>query len=108
MIKVERDDNNKTSKMIKDNNILKAREEVERPDRDKEVESVMPEVTSVPRSNKRVKLKMGNGNGMLITNLGTIWKLLRPPWCPHPHAGLIEEVTERVRLSPTKDADLTP
>ena len=66
----------------------------------------MPEVTSVPRSNKRVELKMGNGNGMLITNLGTIWKLPSPPWCPHPHAGLIEEVTERVRLSPTKDEDL--
>ena len=32
----------------------------------------MPEVISVPRSNKRVELKMGNGNGMLITNLGTI------------------------------------
>ena len=48
---------------------------------------------------------MGNGNGMLITNLGTVWKLLRPSWCPHPHASLIEEVTERVRLSPTKDGD---
>ena len=61
---------------------------------------------SVPRSNKRVELKMGNGNGMLITNLGTDWKLLRPSWCPHPHASLIEEVTERVRLAPTKDEDL--
>ena len=66
----------------------------------------IPEVISVPRSNKRVELKMGNGNGMLITNLGTVWKLLRPSWCPHPHASLIEEVTERVRLPPTKDEDL--
>ena len=49
---------------------------------------------------------MGNGNGMLITNLGTVWKLLRPSWCPHPHASFIEEVTERVRLTPTKDEDL--
>ena len=32
----------------------------------------MPEVISVPRSNKSVELKMGNENGMLITNLGTI------------------------------------
>ena len=64
-----------------------------------------PGVISVPRSNKRVELIMGNGNGMLFTNLETVWKLLRPSWCPHPHASLIEEVTERVRLSPTKDED---
>ena len=43
---------------------------------------------------------------MLITNLGTVWKLLRPSWCPHPHASLIEEVTERVTLAPMKDEDL--
>ena len=65
-----------------------------------------PEVISVPRSSKRVELKMGNGNGMLVTNLGVVWKLLRPSWCPHPHASLIEEVTERVRLAPAEDKDL--
>ena len=65
-----------------------------------------PEVKSVPRSSKRVELKMGNGNGMLTKNLGVVWKLLRPSWCPHPHASLIEEVTERVRLAPTEDEDL--
>ena len=52
-----------------------------------------PGVISVPRSSKRVELKMGNGNDMLTTNLGVVWKLLRPSWCPHPHASLIEEVT---------------
>ena len=65
-----------------------------------------PKVISVPRSNKRLELKMGNGNGMMTTNLGTVWKLLRPSWWPHPHASLIEEVTERVRSTPTKDEDL--
>ena len=65
----------------------------------------MPKVMSVRRSNKRVELKMGSGNSMLITNLGTIWKLPRLSWCPHPPASLIEEVTERVRLAPTKDED---
>ena len=65
-----------------------------------------PEVISVPRSSKRVELKMGNGNGMLITKLPVVWKLLRPSWCPHPHASLVEEVTERVRLAPTEDEDL--
>ena len=66
----------------------------------------IPEVISVPRLSKRVELKMGNGNGMLTTSLGVVWKLLRPSWCPHPHASLIEEVTERVRLAPTEDEDL--
>ena len=66
---------------------------------------MLEKMISVPRSNKMVELKMGNGNGMLVTNLGTVWKLLRPSWCPHPPANLIEEVTERVRLSPTKDED---
>ena len=65
-----------------------------------------PEVISVPRSSKRVELKMVNGNGMLSTNLGVVWKLLRPSWCPHPHASLVEEVTERVSLAPTEDEDL--
>ena len=65
-----------------------------------------PEVISMPRSSKRVELKMGNGNGMLVTNLGVMWKLLRHSWCPHPHASLIEEVRDRVRLAPTKDEDL--
>ena len=60
----------------------------------------------MPRSSKRVELKMGNGSGMLVTNLGVVWKLLRPSWCPHPHASLIEEVTQRVRLAPTKGEDL--
>ena len=63
-------------------------------------------VISVPRLNKKLELKMGNGNDRLITSLGTVWKLLRPSWCTHPHASLIEEVTERVRLSPAKDENL--
>ena len=66
----------------------------------------MPKVISLPRSSKRKELRMGNENGMMTTNLGTVWKLLRPSWCPHPHASLIEQVTERVRLTPTKDEDL--
>ena len=65
----------------------------------------MPEVISVLRSIKRVELKMGNGNDILVTNLGTVWKLRRLSWCPHPHASLIEEIAERVRLSPAKDED---
>ena len=33
-------------------------------------------VISVPRSSKRVELRMGNGNSTMTTNLGTVWKLL--------------------------------
>ena len=43
---------------------------------------------------------------MLVTNLGVVWKWLRSSWCPHPHASLIEKVTEQVRLAPIKDEDL--
>ena len=50
-----------------------------------------PEVISVSRSSKRVELKIGNGNDMLVTNLEVVWKLL------------IEEVTERVRLASAED-----
>ena len=60
----------------------------------------------MPRLNKRAELKMRSGNDMLFTNLATVWRLLRPSRCPHPHASLIEEITERVRLSPAKDEDL--
>ena len=35
-----------------------------------------PKVISVPRSSKRVEMKMGNGNDMMTTNLGTVRKLL--------------------------------
>ena len=38
----------------------------------------MPEIISVPRSDKKVKLGLGSGNDVLSTNLGIIWKLLRP------------------------------
>ena len=65
-----------------------------------------PKVIRVPCSSKRMKLRMGNGNGMMTTSLGMVWKLLRPSWCQHPYASLIEEATERVRLAPTKDEDL--
>ena len=41
-----------------------------------------------------------------MLNVGVVWKLLRPSWCPQPHASLIEEVTERVRLAPAEDEDL--
>ena len=63
-------------------------------------------VISVLRSDKKVELRLGSGDDVLSTNLGTVWKLLRPSWCPYPHASLIEEVTEWVRLSPAKDEGL--
>ena len=70
-----------------------------------ELEKV-PEVVSVPRSDKKVELRLGGKDDILYTNMGFVWKLLRPSWCPHPQASLNEEITERVRLSPGKDEDL--
>ena len=64
------------------------------------------EVICVPRSEKKVELRMGGEDKILSTNLGKVWRLLRPSWCPHPHANLNEEVKERVRLSPGKDEGL--
>ena len=64
------------------------------------------EVVSVPRSDRKVELRLGVIDHILSTNLGTVWKLLRPSWCPHSQASLSEEVTERVRMSPGKDEDL--
>ena len=52
----------------------------------------VPEVISVPCSNKIMELKMGYGNDILVTSVGIVWKLLRPSCCPHPHASLIEEI----------------
>ena len=60
----------------------------------------------MPHSNKRMELKLGSGNDMLVTNLGIVRKLPRPSWCPHQRASLIEEITELAILSPAKDEDL--
>ena len=60
----------------------------------------------MPRSEKRVEVQLGGKGYVLFTNLGTVWKLLRSSWCPHPQANFNEEVTERMRLSPEKHADL--
>ena len=51
-------------------------------------------------------LRLGGKDDILYTNLGTVWRSLRPSWCPQPQANLNKEVTERVRLSPEKNEDL--
>ena len=66
----------------------------------------MPEVTSVPHSDKREELRLEGKDSVLSTNLEIVWKMLRPSLCPHSQASLNEEVTERVRLPPAKDEDL--
>ena len=51
---------------------------------------------------KKKELRLGGEDNVLSTNLGTIWKLLRPFWCPHPSSSLNEEVTGRLRHTPDK------
>ena len=67
----------------------------------------VPKVVSVPLPERQVELRLVDKDDILSTNLVTIWKLLRPSWCPHPQANM-NEVTELspVRLSPGKDEDL--
>ena len=55
----------------------------------------IPEVISVPRSGKKVELRLGGEDNVLSTNLGTIWKLLRPSWCQPSQASQSKEVTGR-------------
>ena len=50
--------------------------ERERPSRGLLLEKT-PETVSVLRSDKKVELRLGCGDDVLSTNLGTIWKLLR-------------------------------
>ena len=63
----------------------------------------MPEVISVPCSNNRVELKMGNGNDMLITNLGTLHADSGRMLCEHhcEHSDGIGILLEDVQLANT-------
>ena len=38
----------------------------------------VPEVISVPRSERKLELRLGGEDNILSTNLGTVWRLLRP------------------------------
>ena len=60
----------------------------------------------MPRSEKSVELRLGAEDNVLFTNLGVVWKLLRPSWYTHPQASLNAEITGRIRLSPGKNVDL--
>ena len=41
----------------------------------------LPEVVGVPRSERKVELRLGGKDDILSTNFRTVWKLLRPTWC---------------------------
>ena len=43
-----------------------------------------PETFCVPISEKRVELRLGAEDNVLITKLGVVWRLLRSSWCPQP------------------------
>ena len=45
---------------------------------------IEPETFCVPISEKRVELRLGAEDNVLITKLGVVWRLLRPSWCPQP------------------------
>ena len=56
----------------------------------------------IPRSGVRFILRLGVEESVLNTNLGVIWMLSRPSWCPNPQADKNSNFTEKVRLRPEK------
>ena len=61
---------------------------------------------SVPELKGQVSFDCGSWDGPLKTSLVIIWDLMKPPWCPHPNAGLIWDVTTDVTLDLDDDASL--
>ena len=76
--------------------------EIDTSEREKPSLGLLPdnesETISVPRSEKRVEMLPSGEDNELFTNLGVVWRLLEPSWCPHLQASLNEETTERIRL----------
>ena len=61
---------------------------------------------SVPELKGQVSFDCGSWDGPLKTSLVTMWKLMKPSWCPHPNAGLIWDMTADITLDLDDDASL--
>ena len=58
---------------------------------------------SVPKLEEQVSYECGSWDGPLKTSLVTMWKLMKPSWCPNPNAGLIWDITADVELEENDD-----
>ena len=63
-------------------------------------------VPSVPELKGKVSFDCGSWYGPLKTSLVTMWKLMKPSWCPHPNTGLIWDMTADITLDLDDDAIL--
>ena len=61
---------------------------------------------SVPKSDKRVEFGLGFSDELLRTSLMAVWKLMRPSWCPIPHADSILRATQDVQRELNADCNL--
>ena len=61
---------------------------------------------SVPESDKRVEFGLGFSGELLRTSLMVVWELMRPSWCPSPHADSILLATQDVQRELNADCNL--
>ena len=61
-------------------------------------------VPSDPELKGQVSFNCGSWDGPLKTSLVTMWKLMKPSWCPHPNADLIWVMTADITLDLDDDA----
>ena len=61
---------------------------------------------SVPELKGQVSFDCGSRDGPLKTSLVTMWKLMKPSWCPHSNAGLIWDMMADITLDLDDDASL--
>ena len=61
---------------------------------------------SVPELKGQVSFECGSWDGPLKSSLVTMWKFMKPSWCPHPNAALILDMTADIALDLDDDASL--
>ena len=61
---------------------------------------------SVPKSDKRVEFGLGFLDELLRTSLMAVWELMRPSWCPSPHADSILRATQDVQRELNAECNL--
>ena len=61
---------------------------------------------SVPESDKRVEFGLGFSDELLRTSLMVVWELMRPSWCPSPHADSILLATQDLQRELNADCNL--
>ena len=61
---------------------------------------------SVPKLEGQVSVECGSWDCTLKTSLVTMWKLMKPEFCPNPNAGLIWDLSADVELEESDDESL--